>query len=62
TDYTAGSELEQVVAMLMKRILAASEVSMAHALQVQRAHRRRGNLDAPLDIPMRRGLEDEEME
>ncbi len=62
TDYTAGSELEQVVAMLMKRILAASEVSMAHALQVQRAHRRRGNLDAPLDIPMRRGLDDEEIE
>ena len=62
TDYRAGSELERVVTMLMKRILAASAVSMEHALQVQRAHRRRGNMDAPLDIPMRRGLDDEEIE
>ena len=55
-DYSAGSEIEEIVAMLMRRIRASSELSLRHAEQVQRAHARRGN-DVPLDIPMRGGLE-----
>ena len=57
TDYTAGSDMEKIVTLLMKRIRAANEVSMVHARQVQRAHERRGEY-VPLDIPMRGGLED----
>ena len=58
TDYTAGSELERIVTMLMRRIRASSDVSMEHALQVQRAHGRRGE-HVPLEIPLRGGLEEE---
>ena len=61
TDYTAGSELERIVAMLMRRIRASSDLSMEHALQVQRAHGRRGER-VPLDIPLRGGLDGEEKE
>ena len=61
TDYTSGSELEHIVTMLMRRIRASSDVSMEHALQVQRAHSRRGE-HVPLDIPLRGGLADEETE
>ena len=56
-DYSEGSEIEEVVAMLMRRIRASHELSLRHAEQVQRAHRRRGNF-VPLDIPMRGGLEE----
>ena len=58
-DYTVGSEIEQVVTMLMRRIQASHELTLRHAEQVQRAHRRRGQY-VPLDIPMRGGLEDGE--
>jgi len=58
-DYTPGSEIEQVVTMLMRRIRASHELTLRHAEQVQRAHRRRGKY-VPLDIPMRGGLEDGE--
>lgn len=58
-DYTPGSEIEQVVSMLMRRIRASHELALRHAEQVQRAHRRRGN-NVPLDIPMRGGMEDED--
>ena len=61
TDYTAGSELEKIVTMLMRRIRASSDVSMEHALQVQRAHGRRGER-VPLEIPLRGGLAEEEVE
>ena len=62
TDYTPGSELERIVTMLMRRIRASADVSMEHALQVQRAHSRRGEL-VPLDIPLRGGIDgDEEVE
>jgi len=52
TDYSAGSDLENIVTMLMRRIRASSDVTMAHAKQVQRAHERRGE-HVPLNIPMR---------
>ena len=55
-DYSPDSEIEQVVAMLMRRIRASHELSLRHAEQVQRAHGRRGKY-VPLDIPMRGGLE-----
>ena len=58
-DYTPDSEIEQVVAMLMRRIRASHELNLRHAEQVQRAHARRGN-HVPLDIPLRGGLEDED--
>jgi len=58
-DYSENSEIEQVVAMLMRRIRASHELSLRHAEQVQRAHFRRGQM-VPLDIPMRGGLEDED--
>ena len=60
-DYSPDSEIEQVVAMLMRRIRASSELSLRHAEQVQRAHARRGN-DVPLDIPMRGGMDDGDAE
>lgn len=58
-DYSPDSEIEQVVTMLMRRIRASHELTLRHAEQVQRAHRRRGNY-VPLDIPMRGGLEEAE--
>ena len=62
TDYTPGSELERIVTLLMRRIRASADVSMEHALQVQRAHSRRGER-VPLDIPLRGGIDgDEEVE
>jgi hypothetical protein len=57
-DYTPGSEMERIVTMLMRRIRASSDVSMEHALQVQRAHSRRGE-HVPLDIPLRGGIDGE---
>ena len=58
-DYSQGSEIEEVVTLLMKRIRASQALTLRHAEQVQRAHRRRGKF-VPLDIPMRGGLEDGE--
>jgi len=58
-DYTPGSEIEQVVSLLLRRICASHELSLRHAEQVQRAHARRGN-HVPLDIPMRGGMENED--
>ncbi|MBQ8087679.1 MAG: haloacid dehalogenase-like hydrolase [Clostridia bacterium] len=57
-DYTAGSAMERVVTMLIRRILATHELSYHHALQMQEAQRRRGEF-LPLNIPMRGGLMDE---
>ena len=62
TDYTPNSDLERIVTMLMRRIRASSDVSMEHALQVQRAHSRRGE-HVPLEIPLRGGIDgDQEAE
>ena len=61
TDYSAGSDLEAIVTLLMRRIRASADVSMEHALQVQRAHSRRGER-VPLDIPMRGGIAEDEVE
>ena len=58
-DYSENSEIEQVVTLLLRRIRASHELTLRHAEQVQRAHRRRGKY-VPLDIPMRGGLEDGE--
>lgn len=58
-DYSPGSEIEQVVTMLMERIRVSHELSLRHAEQVQRAHRRRGQY-VPLDFPLRGGMEDED--
>lgn len=58
TDYSEGSDMEKIVTMLMRRIRASSDVSMEHALQVQRAHSRRGE-HVPLDIPLRGGIDGE---
>ena len=55
-DYTEGSDMERIVTMLMRRIRASSDVAMEHALQVQRAHNRRGEF-VPLNVPMRGGLD-----
>lgn len=54
-DYSAGSEIEQVVTMLMRRILATHELSIRHADQLQQARNRRG-AHLPLDIATRGGL------
>ena len=59
SDYSEGKDLENIVTLLMRRIRAASDVSMAHAKQVQRAHSRRGEM-VPLNIPLRGGIEFEE--
>lgn len=61
TDYSENSDLEQIVTLLMRRIRASADVSMQHALQVQRAHSRRGER-VPLDIPMRGGIDAEDIE
>ena len=58
TDYRAGSDMERIVTMLMRRIRASHDVTVEHALQVQRAHSRRGEF-VPLNIPTRGGIEDE---
>ena len=60
-DYSPDSEIEQVVAMLIRRIRVSHELSLRHAEQVQRAHRRRGK-HVPLDIPMRGGMDDGDAE
>ena len=57
-DYSEGSEIEQIVTMLMRRILATPELSLRHAQQMQRAQRRRGH-NLPLNFPMRGGLAEE---
>ena len=58
TDYRADSDMERIVTLLMRRIRASHDVTMEHALQVQRAHSRRGEF-VPLNIPTRGGIEDE---
>ncbi len=60
-DYSAGSEMEQVVTLLIRRILATHNLSLRHAQHVQRAQRRRGEYQ-PLNIAMRGGLIDESPE
>ena len=57
-DYSEGSEIEQIVTMLMRRILATHELSLRHAQQMQMAQRRRGR-NLPLNFPMRGGLAEE---
>ena len=58
-DYSAGSELEQVVTELIRRIRATHDLSVRHARQVRRADERLGE-NMPLDIAMRGGLEEED--
>ena len=58
-DYSEGSELEQVVTELIRRIRATHDLSVRHARQVRRAYERRGER-APLDIAMRGGREEED--
>ena len=58
-DYSEGSELEQVVTELIRRIRATHDLSVRHARQVRRAYERRGK-QPPLDIAMRGGLVDED--
>ena len=58
-DYSAGSELEQVVTELIRRIRATHDLSVRHARQVRRAYERLGE-NMPLDIAMRGGLEEED--
>ena len=57
-DYSEGSEIEQVVTMLMRRILATHELNQRHAQQLRLAHDRRGS-SSPLNIPPRPGLLEE---
>ena len=60
-DYSRDSELERIVTMLIRRILATHELSALHARQLELASRRRGHL-APLEIPLRGGISEEETE
>ncbi len=57
-DYRENSEIEQVVTLLIRRILATADLSDYHARQVQNAYARRGK-KVPLTIPMRGGLTEE---
>ena len=57
-DYSAGSEMERIVTMLMRRILATHELSAVHASQLRAAHERRGK-QTPLNVPLRGGLVEE---
>ena len=57
-DYRENSEMEQVVTLLIRRILATADLSDYHARQVQNAHARRGK-KVPLNIPLRGGLTEE---
>lgn len=56
-DYSAGSEMEKTVSMLMRRILATHELSARHAAQLRRAQHRRGTAQ-PLQFPVFGGLSD----
>lgn len=56
-DYSAGSEMEETVTMLIRRILANHEVSQRHAKQLRQAQKRRGS--QPLNIDIRGGLTEE---
>ena len=49
-----NSELEQVVTLLMRRILATSDLSYYHARQIQKAHARRGEQTPAEHPPPRR--------
>lgn len=55
-DYSAGSEMEQTVTMLMRRILATHELNQKHAAQLRLAQKRRGA--QPLTLETRGGLTD----
>ena len=57
-DYSAGGEMEHIVTMLMRRILATHELSAVHASQLRAAHERRGK-QTPLNVPLRGGLVEE---
>ena len=56
-NYSPSSEIEQVVTLLMRRILATHDLSQRHAAQVRQASARRGS--TPLNIETREGLVDE---
>ena len=58
-DYSEGSELEQVVTELIRRIRTTHDLSVRQARQVRRAYERRGK-QPPRDIAMRGGLVDED--
>jgi len=57
-DYSENSEMEQIVTMLMRRILATHELSVRHVRQMSLAQTRRGE-HMPLNVPMRDGLTEE---
>ena len=57
-DYSEGSEMELIVTMLMKRILATNELARHHAQQMRTARQRRG-AQMPLDVKLRGGLIEE---
>ena len=57
-DYSEGSEIEQIVTMLMKRILVTNELAQRHANQMRFARQRRGEA-LPLDVKLRGGLIEE---
>lgn len=54
-DYSAGSELEQIVVELFRRIRSTHDLSVRHARQVRTAQERRGG-PAPTNIALRGGL------
>lgn len=56
-DYSAGSEMEQTVTLLMRRILANHDLAQKHAAQLRQAQNRRGN--QPLNVALRGGLTEE---
>lgn len=60
-NYSAGSEMEQTVTLLMRRILATHDLSLKHASQLRLAQERRG-AHQPLTIAVRGGLTEESPE
>ena len=57
-DYSEGSGMENVVTLLIRRILADHALAQEHGRQLERAHQRRGTW-MPLNIPARAGLTEE---
>ena len=57
-DYREGSEMEQIVTLLMRRILATHQLNVWHARQLERARQRRGSAQ-PLNIPVRAGFSED---
>lgn len=56
-DYSADSEMEKTVTLLMRRILANHDLAQKHAAQLRQAQKRRGS--QPLNVALRGGLTEE---